>query len=134
MLVDLLREKMTKEGLSEREVARRVGVAPITVGRLLGGESVELEILEKMCNWLGVSLASALNARGVVDDKLAAQIALLVESEPELKNLFSNMLKDLSEESLSLNDVREIIRYATFRVSSRKASLDIQSRPVQGTS
>jgi len=135
MLIDLMNQKMQKENMSERELARRMNVAPTTIARLKKGEFIDLETMYKICNWLGVNVASALNERGITDDALAAKMSLLIEANPDLRGLFTDMMRDFAESDLSVEDVREIIQYATYRISSKqKASTNILSRPIQGSS
>jgi transcriptional regulator with XRE-family HTH domain len=116
MLAELVKQKMRLEGIGTRETGRRIGVAHVTVARLLNGEDLDLEPLRKFCAWVGVSISSALEEKGVGQDALLAKIAMLVEREPQLRALFEQAIDDLSAGKLQLGAVEEIIGYAAYKL------------------
>jgi transcriptional regulator with XRE-family HTH domain len=120
MLAKILDDEMSKRRLSVREAGKVIGVSHTTIARILAGEPADVSTLQKVCDWLGISLASALNSEGVGDDALAANIAVLLQREPKLAAVFSSMIEQVKEGNLNPNDVRDIVEYANFKIAKRK--------------
>jgi hypothetical protein len=90
-----------------------------------------MDSLILICNWMGVSIASALNSMGVGKDKLAAQVAMVLEQSPELEQLFGEAFEDLEAGELSAEDIREILTYMVFRVGRKKRESDAKRGVLQ---
>ena len=94
MLQSLLAEKMRKEKLSARDAARQIGVSHTTVIRVLDGDVPNVENITALSNWLGISVATALGVETGTQDDVAARVALLIEAEPRLKQLFGSLVQE----------------------------------------
>ena len=125
MLRSLLAEKMRKEQLSARDAARQIGISHTTVNRVLDGDIPNVENLVSISNWLGVSVATALGVETGTQDDVAARVALLIEAEPRLKQLFGAFVKDYRDGRLSSEDIEDIFAYAAYRIQ-RKGNTDEQ--------
>ena len=119
MLRSLLAEKMRKGRLSARDAARQIGVSHTTVNRVLDGDIPNVENLVSISNWLGVSVATALGVETGTQDDVAARVALLIEAEPRLKQLFGAFVKDYRDGRLSSEDIEDIFAYATYRMQRK---------------
>lgn len=125
MLRSLLAEKMRKEQISARDAARQIGVSHTTVNRVLDGDIPNVENLVAISNWLGVTVATALGVETGTKDDVAARVALLIEAEPRLKQLFGSLVKDYREGRLTSEDIEDIFAYAAYRIQ-RKGNTDEQ--------
>ncbi len=119
MLRSLLAEKMRKDRLSARDAARQIGVSHTTVNRVLDGDIPNVENLVAISNWLGVTVATALGVETGTQDDVAARVALLIEAEPRLKQLFSSFVNGFQEGLLSSEDVEDILAYAVYRIQNK---------------
>jgi len=122
MLAALVKYKLEKDHLTIRDGARSVGVSHTTLARIINGSPVDIDTLVRVCNWLGIEPADALNSEavGISGSKLAASIAILVEKEPALASMFREALEDVEKGNLSPQDVQEIIQYAAYRLRQGK--------------
>ena len=125
MLRSLLAEKMRKEQFSARDAARQIGISHTTVNRVLDGDVPNVENLVAISNWLGVSVATVLGVETGTQDDVAARVALLIEAEPRLKQLFGSLVKDYREGRLTSEDIEDIFAYAAYRIQ-RKGNTDEQ--------
>lgn len=119
MLRSLLAEKMRKEQISARDAARQIGVSHTTVNRVLDGDIPNVENLVSISNWLGVTVATALGVETGTKDDVAARVALLIEAEPRLKQLFGSLVKDYREGRLTSEDIEDIFAYAAYRIQRK---------------
>ncbi|PKN99570.1 MAG: hypothetical protein CVU42_07605 [Chloroflexi bacterium HGW-Chloroflexi-4] len=120
MIVELIKEKMQKEGLSARAAALEAHVAHTTVLRAIEGRNLDLPSLNKICTWLGVSVADALSEGGAKDEVLASKMSLLISREPKLKALFEELVSEVEAGTLNSSDVEDIVAYAGYRIKQKK--------------
>lgn len=59
----LMIDRMDVDGLSVRDAAELIGVRHSTVARVLNGETVEVEPLVKIANFLGLPVESVLGGK-----------------------------------------------------------------------
>ena len=116
MLENLIREKMKEDGLSLRAFSRGAGANHSTVNKILNGGSVDVPILIKISDYLGVSPSTLLDTMGA--DGLAAKVSALLEAEPRLRELFTQLVQDFENGEVSQSDVSDIIKYAAFKLQS----------------
>ncbi len=119
MLKSLLAEKMRKDQLSARDAARQIGISHTTVNRVLDGDIPNVENLVAISNWLGITVATALGVETGTKDDVAARVALLIEAEPRLKELFGSLVKDYRDGRLTSEDIEDIFAYATYRIQRK---------------
>jgi transcriptional regulator with XRE-family HTH domain len=122
MLPAILTEKMQKEGLSERAAARQCGMAHTTFGRAVRGETVDVPTLAKIAQWLGVPASTLVDIvvedGAPVDTVLANKLAMLISTDPELKEIFLEALERVEDGRMSASDARDLARYAAFRMGT----------------
>ena len=116
-LIQLIEDRMQKNRYSIREVSRQVGVAHTTIIRVLGKETVDVDTLIKLCKWLGVSPAIALDGMIETDRTLADQIATVLEAYPGLKEVFTEAMERLNRGEISPDTMADLIAYANYRLN-----------------
>ena len=114
MLGRLIEQKLKREGASMRAAARIIGISHTTLGRAKDGESVDMDTLVGICNWLGVTPSSVLDDYAGVSS-LEQQIALLVESVPELEEVFGTAMERYKAGETTEEAIVDLVRYAAFR-------------------
>ena len=107
------------KGISLRQAAREVGISHTAITRAAEGVQIDLETVVRICNWLGVSPNDVLGTMGVNDQVMISQVVALIQSEPKLAQLFTDAFKDVEADKLSLDDLRDILNYATYRLKNR---------------
>jgi len=112
----ILEQRMKDKGLSMRAVARQTGVAHTTISRILAGEPADVDTLVAICNWLGISPASALNEYGLGTDQLAAQLSIILSQEPELARVFAEALARIQRGEADPKLISELSAYAAYRM------------------
>jgi transcriptional regulator with XRE-family HTH domain len=112
----LLKDKIASLGISEREAARRIGKSATTVSRILAGDPADIETLIAVCDWLGVSPSHILDAYLPGTGQLGAEIAAIVEQNPELERVFKEALALLKEGRIEQGTVDDLLAYAAYRL------------------
>jgi transcriptional regulator with XRE-family HTH domain len=121
MLAALILQKLQEDNITRREAAKRVGVSHTTLKRIIEGSPADVDTLLKLCDWMEIEPADALNSMALKgDNKLVSAIAILVEREPGLAKLFKDAMEDVEKGNLSPDDIREIIAYAAYRLGAGK--------------
>jgi len=118
VLGTLLAEKQKQVGISTRKLGRSIGVAHTTIARILDGQAVDLDTIEKVADYLQVNVVDLLNV-GNRDktEALGAQVALLCEMEPRLVKVFREAMHGVNKDKIPPEALRDIIRYAAFRIN-----------------
>jgi len=125
MLNEILKDELTKRGLSTREAAREIGVAHTTVARMLQGITVDIGTLQKTCDWLGIQLSTVLNVEDKSELGLTSKLSMILQKEPGLAGVFAEALDELENGHISADDLADIMGYAAYRINlgkQRKAS------------
>jgi transcriptional regulator with XRE-family HTH domain len=125
----ILKEKMEEKGIGPRKFALQCGVSHTTIYRLLNGEPADVDTLVKICNYLEISPASALNSSSVGKDALAAQIALVLEKEPKLQQLFEEISQKIVKGEISDDVLGDIVAYASYKLSFIKSEPKTSGHP-----
>jgi len=113
MLGTLLGNKIKAKGISERQAAREIGVAPTTVGRILAGESVDVDTLVKVCEWIGVSPSTILDS--FVSSDYNARILALLEAYPELSEILLSVIEKMKAGKIDPSFMKDIVAYIAYR-------------------
>lgn len=113
-LVLLLEEEMRRRGLSTRDVGEETGVAHTTIGRILKGRPVNVKTLERVAQFLKADPADLLPG---ANDDLAKSIAALIAQEPALAEALQKAAEKVKEGGMAPEVLREIIRYAAWRIN-----------------
>ncbi len=118
LLQVLYDERVARDRLSDRQVARETGLSPTTIGRIRGGEPVDFETILVMARWLEVNPTSLINSLVPNTTNLQDRIALILEADPRMRGLFDQLLSDLENGKLDLQSVEEVLSYASYRLKS----------------
>ena len=121
MLGAILNETINKRGLSYRAAAKEMGVSHTTLINLSKNVSVDLATVIAACKWLGVSPADALNSmlpEGTTS--MLASVALLIEREPRLNELFTQAVENVKQGNLEPAELADIVNYAAYRLSKKR--------------
>jgi transcriptional regulator with XRE-family HTH domain len=121
----LVKEKQQKLGLSDRGMAEEMGIAHATVRRIREGDTLDIETIRKIGDWLGVSPLALLAEEGIEKDALAAQIAAVLETEPQLASVFSEAMDRVLDGQMDPAVFRELATYAAYRLNLNKEK-DVQ--------
>ncbi len=119
-LGELMKQELRKRGVSAREAGREMGVAHTTIMRIIDGKPASLETLIKVAEWLKVDKADLIGAELETEEGLAATIAVLIDAEPGLGVVFRDAAEAVSRGEISADVVREIARYATWRIQDEQ--------------
>lgn len=116
VLSTLLKEKVQRENISIREAARRVGVSATTISRSMEGESVDVDTLIKLCEWLDVSPSGVIDSYLPGPDGLGKSIAVILETNPALAEVFGEAVERVTRGDVSPDTLRDIAAYARYRL------------------
>ncbi len=119
----LIIEKAKNERLSNRQIGTEVGVAHSTISRIMKGKQVSIDTLVKVAEWLEVD-ASDLLPKDSNSDDLARSIAAIVNDVPELQEILQEAVDSMNRGEVHPETVREIVRYAAWRLSSGSSKRD----------
>ena len=120
-LATLLRQRLDAERLSVRDAGELIGVSHSTVARAVNGEAVNIDTLIRICDFLNVPVESTLNRRDNIDE-LMEEMMTMISIEPELADVFSEIIKDLTEGRINSNILFEIAAFAQFRLHQARKS------------
>jgi len=121
MLGYLLNSEISKRNVSLRVAAQEIGTSHTTISRIIKGDNkLDLNTISKVCEWLKIEPSIVLNEE--VSSNLGNRIALLVQNEPKLKDLFERLLTDIDGNEISVSDAQDILEYAAYRLSKRAVS------------
>jgi DNA-binding Xre family transcriptional regulator len=116
-LSDLLKRKMETERLSLRAAGERVDVAHTTIDRVLKDQSVDFDTIEKICDWLGIPVASVLD----IKDKNAAmmnKISSLLALSPALAGVFSELADKVLSGEVDPGVLEELAAFTSYRLNA----------------
>jgi len=111
----LVQEKMKMDNLSLRDVARKTMTSHTTISRIVQGGSVDLATLKHVCDWLDVSAAYVIDGFWPDDKNLEAKVAVLLELNPKLRDVFSEAMSRYEKGEGSSQAIMDVLAYAAFR-------------------
>jgi transcriptional regulator with XRE-family HTH domain len=114
-LSELLRKRMDTEGLSERDAGKRIGVSHATVARAVNGETVEVDTLVKISQFLGVPVENVLDVKEKPSE-LEEQIMMVLSIEPELAQVFSELAEKIVNQKIDKKVLSEVAAFAAYRL------------------
>jgi DNA-binding Xre family transcriptional regulator len=106
---------MDIEDLSVRRAADKIGVSHSTVARAANGETVEVDTLVKICDFLGVPIEDILDVKETPDE-IVRQIAMVLSIEPELSQTFGDIARGIREGRFDTKVLAEIAAFAHYRL------------------
>jgi hypothetical protein len=113
-------EYLARHRISERELARRISaggskISNVQINRIVKGEPVDLDTMQKVLDYMGVSLSSVVE--GEKEEALAQKIAALIEMDPQLKQSFAELMQKITTGQVSPEILKQIGDYISFLVS-----------------
>jgi transcriptional regulator with XRE-family HTH domain len=114
-LSELLRKRMDTEGLSVRDAGKRIGVSHATVARAVNGETVEVDTLVKISQFLGVPVENVLDVKEKPSE-LEEQIMMVLSIEPELAQVFSELAEKIVNQKIDKKVLSEVAAFAAYRL------------------
>jgi transcriptional regulator with XRE-family HTH domain len=119
MLKELIESEMKKQGLSNRDLAKRIDVSHTTIIRAARGTDIDLPTLIKFANWLHVKPSSLLNSLSEADDQLADKISLVIQRKPKLAQAFTQAIKAIEAGEVEPAIIEDIAAYAAYKINLR---------------
>ena len=108
-LADIIKEAREKKGISQRELARQIGVGNNTIARLENGErkSTNSLTLKKMANVLNLDLRELMTIAGFSEEDIETTV------DPEMEEYMArqNTYKKLFSSYFANNDITKTERY-----------------------
>ena len=114
-LQELLQERMDSQGLSLRKAAESIEISHSTVDRALRGEKLDVDVMVKICKWLGVTLNDVVY-EGYEPNPLYKKIAMILSIEQEFESLLFRIDQEIRNKRISPGLLREIAGYANYRI------------------
>lgn len=118
-LSELLSESLDKAGMSVRVAAKQIGVSHATVARAANGETVEVDTLVKIADFLGVPVNSLLD-NPETPDEVYEQISIVFTIEPALKLVLTDIAKRIRDEQIDHSILSDVASYASFQLQKHE--------------
>jgi len=116
-LSEIIEDKLKKDGISIREASRQVGVSATTISRIMNKESIDVETLVRVCEWLNVSPSDIIDSELNDERAMGSRIAAILQTNPEISEVFVEALNRLEQGRLDLDTMRDIVSYATWKIN-----------------
>jgi transcriptional regulator with XRE-family HTH domain len=116
MLSKLIEDKLKSDGISIREAGRQVGVSATTISRILNDESIDVHTLVSVCRWMNVSPSDVIDSELHDERAMGSRIAAILQTNPELSEVFIEALNRLEDSKLDMNTMRDLISYTTWKL------------------
>jgi transcriptional regulator with XRE-family HTH domain len=126
MLKTMLNQKMAKEGLSSRDVAKLTGVSHTTIIRASNGDVVDLETILALGKWMGVRPSTLLNSYST--DDFEATVTALLEAIPGLKPVIEQAMEAVRSGAASPTIIADIVAYANYKLGEVNVDRNADAR------
>lgn len=120
MLKELLKQEVEGKGLSSREASKVIGVSHTTIIRALRGDMIDLDTIVKIADWMNVRPAHLLNVFGGTEQSLADKIAVVLEMNPKLVEVFTEAITQIQDGNASPDIIEDIAAYAGYAMSVKR--------------
>jgi len=120
MLDIMLQNVMNEKRLSSHKAAEAIGVSHTTILRALRGETVDVDTIIKIANFLKVRPSELLNSMAT-DATLTDQLAVLLSHSRELEEELKDATKRVVSGQLDPAVLRDIVSYALYKLNSSGA-------------
>jgi transcriptional regulator with XRE-family HTH domain len=119
-LASYLKSEIARRSLSVRKAADFIGISHVTLLRILGGETPNLETLHKLSEWTHADLSFLLQLLGYrIQTKTPEmdRLARLIEYDPSYRRLFE-LIEKLGPQELEF--AVDYLEYLTWRLSGQE--------------
>ena len=116
MLAQMISERMREKELSLRGAATQIGIAHTTLKRAVDGQSLDLDTVRLISDWLGVPVSDVVDLHDETVDEFPRRFAVFVAQYPELKEVMDDALKAYSHGDIEASVVKDIANYIAFRL------------------
>lgn len=120
-LSELLKKRMKTEGLSVRDAGKLIGVSHATVARAVNGETVEVDTLVKIAEFLGVPVEDILDVRERPSE-IAENVMMALNIEPELYKTLEEITQKINNGEIDTKILVEIASFAAYRLQVHLSS------------
>jgi transcriptional regulator with XRE-family HTH domain len=117
MLITKLSQEMKEKGISTRQVAQMAKVSHTTILRALRGKTVDVGTIVKISEWLRVKPSTLLNSMITTEEGLPDQIAVLLESSPQLAKELGKAIKAIKSGQVSHAIIDDIAAYTAYKIN-----------------
>jgi len=111
---------MEKENLSLRKAGKQADVAHTTIDRILKDESVDLDTVQKVCDWLGIPPSSVLDTNEDRSENIDL-VAQLFALNDEFSQVFVEISEKIKDKLIDEVILDEITGYASYRLHQHLA-------------
>ena len=115
-LADKLKQRMEMEDLSLSAAAKQIGVSHSTIDRIIRGETVEIDTLIKISEYLNTPVEEFLGDAKVTSERME-RIANLFSMEPELADVMDKISKGIKTGEIDKKIITEIAAFIAFRLN-----------------
>lgn len=115
-LAQMVRDQMDERGLGARSAAKEIGISHATVIRILADMPVDINTIEAVSKWLGVTLIDVIDQKPG-DANLAAKLAVLINRAPDLGASLTEALIEVEEGRMSAEDLRDIADFINYKLT-----------------
>ena len=121
MLQIVLEQAMKDKGLASRKAAEEIGVTHTTILRALRGETVDVDTIIKIANWLKIRPSELLDSM-TTDATLPEQLATLLSHSRDLEEHLADAVERVKAGQLDPAVLRDIVSYALFKLNTSGAN------------
>jgi len=117
-LRDIVKQKMNQDKLSLRTAGDQVGVSHTTIDRVLKEKSVDLETVQKVCDWVGIPITNVLDINQA-NVEMVDEVAALISLNPELKKVLRKLDNNIKIGALNPIILSEIAAFISYRMHEK---------------
>lgn len=115
MLQIVLQKAMQEKGLSSHKAAELIGTSHTTILRALRGETVDVDTIIKIANWLKIRPSELLNSMSD-EATLPEQLSVLLSHSRELEDELKDAVERVQAGALDPAVLRDIVSYALYKL------------------
>jgi len=114
-LAEKLKERMKLEKLSLRAAAKQIDVSHSTIDRVLKGETVEVDTLTKISEFLNVPIDDLIGQSKEIKERFD-RISNLFSIEPELAEVLDRIAQGIKTGDIDKKIITEVSAFTAFRI------------------
>ena len=119
MLKEILDQELRSRRLGVRAAARQMGVAHMTLYRILKGDHVDLSTISIIAGWLGVNPSTLIDENVPGVNALASNLTVLLQSMPALSEMLASAVDRVEAGELDVSTLTEVLSYMAFKLQRR---------------